>query len=405
MMRKQDLKPSRQEIKQRQKALHDAALQAKTEPKEPTTTTSLSAFEQLPTEIIQHIFFLSLEANLAVTSRTFNTILSDESVFRTLIIFAFYAHDLQVPVSLVERKHFLPAEFRLLDREERRDLQRTIWGFKWCNIQRIKACVPALYRLRMVLAWHVEHGREQKVQEEMEKVLKDLGANQIERFETGPSSRRLPKSWELPDMNDEDAMKEHFFGPENWSTEAEALNMPLRIRERRYEIVRLRANPRQPSYRYFRSCLAVLSVLLIPSKLLRGSPWTTEKYRLLQILFGSIRFAAKPLFRNEEIWDDGAMAQGMQSAIEEQQREILQILIIIATYPILGKERRPNVPSEVFSAAFNLGFDGSEYVKMLLDANLNMSGDLEEAATAWALKAKSIGDPVGQRLLQKLEGQ
>lgn len=118
--------------------------------------------ERLPVELLEQIFLHSLEINMVHALPFLGKRLSKESIYRTLILFAFFEDDRQYPV---EQKYFGPATYRVLSSEEQSRLQKGVLESRWCTLSRIRQCLPTLMRLVIVQEWHKERKRERKEQE------------------------------------------------------------------------------------------------------------------------------------------------------------------------------------------------------------------------------------------------
>jgi hypothetical protein len=112
-----------------------------------------SWLERLPVELIEQIFLHSLEISMAYASPFLCKTLSKESMYRTLILFAFFDDDEQNPV---EEKHFKPAAYRLLSLTDKLRIQKGVLESRWCTMARVKQCLPTLMRLVIVQEWHRE---------------------------------------------------------------------------------------------------------------------------------------------------------------------------------------------------------------------------------------------------------
>jgi hypothetical protein len=113
-----------------------------------------SWLQRLPIELLECIFLHSLEINMIHALPFLGKTLSKESIYRVLILFAFFDDDGQHPV---EQKHFDPASYRMLSDEERSHLQMAVFESRWCTIARTKQYLPTLMRLVAVQLWHAEH--------------------------------------------------------------------------------------------------------------------------------------------------------------------------------------------------------------------------------------------------------
>ena len=123
----------------------------------------LTPLEALPVELLDKIFFYSLNTNLPRASPSIAAAMSSERVYRILILWAFWdgPEDLQlndgahtagaIPISRIQR--LMGNEYRPLSREERRCLQSVILRCRWCTPERIRSQLPDLERLVIWRTW------------------------------------------------------------------------------------------------------------------------------------------------------------------------------------------------------------------------------------------------------------
>lgn len=380
---------------------------------------TLSAFERLPNEIIQHIFFDSLETNLALTSRTLNEDLTSEPVFRSLILLAFFPSNYWDNDDWVETSHFLPARYRHLETIERLELQRTILGFRWCSLTRIRRCLPILSRLAISC----------QMQDEK------------------PSPWTIPKPLQenadipnLPNLDDRQALRERYSALKT-SSLYEAIRpkwgRPLADQTGPDGTLPFFHVPND-SFRGFFSkengrFRQVLGAMTIPDKALRGAPWTEEKLALLQLLRQGLRFAGT-LQNHHTGWivsvSVTALFDGMASAIKEQHRSALLSLLdlycglrdevfldrtgnIPITYAVdmMSAARREHskdklpLPSRLFHLAVELGDSSASFLALLIRANVESIPQDDQVLTAWALRQDATGtrSKLGAWLLNYME--
>lgn len=384
---------------------------------------TLSAFERLPNEIIQHIFFDSLETNLALTSRTLNEDLTSEAVFRSLILLAFFPSQYWGD-EWVEKNVFLPAQYRHLDDMERLELQRAIMSFRWCSLTRISRCLPILSRLVL---------RIQVRKEPSEPPPPSLSKLQHENLPV-PS---------LPDPDDDEALREHYSALKT-SSLYEAIRsrwggslaeqtgpdgtLPFILRPKLAWMGHL-----SKKYGEFRP---VIGSMAIPDKLLRGAPWTEDRLALLQLLRQGFRFTPGVVYKRPgSIVSVSATAlfDGMASAIEEQHRHALLCLLDlycgIINHPCWDHTGRFSIlpgmdivrlqidahgrkaaglwllPSRLFHMAAEIGESSASFLALLIRASLTSIPKDDEVLTAWALRqvASGAGSKLGAWLLKYME--
>lgn len=138
-----------------------------------------SWLERLPVELVQQVFLHALEVNMARASPFLGRTLSQEPIYKVLILFSFFDDDEQNPV---EGKHFAPASYRLLSAEEKIRLQEGVLGSRWCTVSRIRRYIPILMRLVIV----------QEQREEWEGGGRDDAGNLLNKEADEP--RRQPSS-------------------------------------------------------------------------------------------------------------------------------------------------------------------------------------------------------------------
>lgn len=396
-----DLAPPRSVVRDKAKKIHQR-LQVHEEDDERARKRSrtLSAFERLPNEIIQHIFFDSLETNLALTSRTLNEDLTSEPVFRSLILFAFFPSNYWDDDDWVETSHFLPAQYRHLDTIERFNLQRTILGFRWCSLTRIRRCLPILSRLAIGCQLQDEKPSPWTISKLRQENLPDLNDHQAlrERYSTSKTSslyEAIRPKWGRPlaDQTGPDGTLPFFHVP-NDSFRGFFSKENGRFRQ-------------------------VLGAMTIPDKALRGAPWTEEKLTLLQLLRQGLRFAGM-LQTHHTGWivsvSATALFDGMASAIEEGHRLALLSLLdlycglrdelfldrtghIPITYAsdMMSTARREHskdklpLPSRLFHLAVELDESSASFLALLIRASVDSIPQDDEVLTAWALRQEATG--------------
>lgn len=150
---------------------------------------TLSTFESLPVELLEKIFFYSLNVNLPRSSPYLANVFSNERVYRLLILLAFWDNDFPyddtyspseegrvfggypprnwdfVRYTWMENKMFdIPWILRPLGRDyvpltsdERGTLQSSILLCKWCTEDRIRKQIPDLARL-IISRWCINAG-------------------------------------------------------------------------------------------------------------------------------------------------------------------------------------------------------------------------------------------------------
>ncbi|RMZ76986.1 hypothetical protein DV738_g4643, partial [Chaetothyriales sp. CBS 135597] len=197
MMPASTLKPTRSEQKREEALLHKKHTSRRVRRR-----TEISSLEKLPVEVIQQIFFLCLETNLPNASPILSKALSHESIYRAVILLAYFDYNewLYIDTAL-----FRPAEFVYLGYWERCWLQRRILNTRWCTLDRIKAAMPSLSRLAMVQACHDEW---LAMRRECDRPP-SLEPKDCDLLVPGPSLGA--HHGRLPSISDTPAMNQHFF--------------------------------------------------------------------------------------------------------------------------------------------------------------------------------------------------
>lgn len=420
MKRACELAPSRKEVKTLARRMHEQGQMAT----DNTPTPAPSHLEKLPTEIIQYIFFEALETDLANTCSTINQILSQEWVYRSLILFAYFDDDGEHPV---ETKHFQPAHFRGLSLDDRLRLQVGILKCRWCTLKRIKSCMPILSRLTMVQAWHRERTFEQKTFAEL--LRGDRVPKNIIRVPNGELLNIAP----LPNLDEDSAMEQHFsakkFSDFYFRYEAQAKPTEPTSNDGFLAFIQcwdysplVRDNPDGLVHKTVGHATATLGVMVIPDKLLEGNPWTGESIELLRLLRQGLRYK-----RHSEylIIRSSAMVKGMENAITAGRVDVLTILVelherVAGLYEdapdldknydrLLTSERNTNsslnaLPLHLFHSATQQGIVSSMLLLLLIRASWRSINLDDPILTGWALRAEARGNVVGKWLRNYMEG-
>ena len=406
------LKPSRQVLKQQQQAVAEQQ-RASMAADAPT----LSALERLPLEIIQQIFFACLEVKLANTSRTFNQALTDDRVYRSVILLAYFRDD-GLPV---ERQHFRPAVYRELTLMDRCDLQCAISKCRWHTLDRIKACLPILSRLAMVQAWH----REKK--DEL------LRKRSLPHEDDQGQSPDIYGVTPLPPLHDHHAMQEHFLATSNvnyYQNYSASTHPVLNVVGSQdflpfIQTWQFSDDEWTGSVKHIDGARSVLNVLCIADRVVTGNPWTEKKLALLQLLRQGLRYKdTDPLLDIDAI----AVFDGMASAIRDQNATALLVLLelwdrvflyesstFIARYhrdidleDDRGKQQDRTkslhpLPPSLFHLASKQGKSSPRLLALLIRASAASIPDDDPTLTSWALQARAASTELGSWLLHYFE--
>jgi hypothetical protein len=391
----------------------------------------LSALERLPVEIIQTIFFDTLEVNLANSSPSLNRALSQQSIYTSLLLFAFFDDDGLRPV---EVKHFLPAKYRRLSVADRLRLQVQILECRWCTPDRIRSCIPTLSRLTMIQAWYRERDDEQKIIQDMVLDLEHPGKDLPPVME--PQHLGIAA---LPDIDDQVALHNHFsatFSSTYYALSQHGESAIGPIGPGGFLPFILCWTYDGPNkYKTGEAVLgkelgfgkAVLGPILIPDRMLQGSPWTQEKLSILQLFSQSLRFAHCSDC-DYLIIKEPAMLKGIESAITEcdlaMAVEALTTLLDLhvqvaslyldvselrdfyekpAGYPRTHDPSWEVLPLRLFHLATKRDHGSSEILTLLIRASWSSIPSDDHILTAWALRSQERGEPIGKWLNQYME--
>ncbi|EXJ69567.1 uncharacterized protein A1O5_07603 [Cladophialophora psammophila CBS 110553] len=323
-----ELKPSRKDRTLQSSIIHKQLTAEIETPKE------ASALEILPVEIIEQIFFDCLELNLPRASPHLARALSRRSIYSALVLLAYFEVDSS---SHVETRHFLPAAFRVIGRDNQRRLQEDILRTRWCTLDLLQSCMPALTRLTMVRLWH--HQKE-KIDRAKEEMIAERTDNQ-ESF--GSDIVQPDFDSILPVLDDQSSMEKHFnlkaaMLPNKQQdqtassvTSDEYLNSFIETSPD-WGVQPPWANHHLPTW----TTKSIFAVYVIPDNIVLRNPWTDTDMKLLRLLIQGIR--------PEGLGDQGvpsfqAMCDGMANAIQEGNTKALRVLVDL--YNTIGGAGQP----------------------------------------------------------------
>jgi hypothetical protein len=331
-------------------------------PPEPNPPAKMRSWlERLPAELIEQVFLHALEINMAKASPLLGRTLSSESIYRILLLFAFFLDYGDHPV---EAKHFIPAAYRLLGFEEKLVLQRGILECRWCTLARVRQCLPTLRRLAMVQNWHQKRGWEL------------YGANclavQRRRWQeeggVGPSSQS-PRPSSLPALDDTNAVYAYFHAPNTTVCAFHSI-----------------ADVRMPA------SSTILNVHCLPTRLLDPESWHDTKttitttnttpnnrdhFDFLTLLLHGYSCTLQRRAPPHPAIDHSALVHGMERAVREHHRQAITLLVRIhdvifhdlyASPKMRNRRGHPNggVPSRVLHLATRQGGESSWILKLLI---------------------------------------
>jgi hypothetical protein len=373
--------------------------------------TSLSCLESLPPELAQQIFFHALDVNMVKSSPIISKMLSTDSTYNLLILFAFFDDD---GINPVETKYFKPATYRELPIAEKIRLQEGILSCRWCTLERVKASLPTLTRLKIVQEWHKEHN-----------VTKSSVSDPSP--EVGSSSTRPPS---LPPLEEHSAL-ELYFSVRPWRTmpggkiQRDETDYILGLKPYNVIVNEHGFSSKQRSFGWDFEWPSTLAVRHIPDRLLTGKPWIPEKLEYLKLLREGNRFLQRDFTLR---MSPEAIFSGMKDAIEENNRIALLLLLDLHDFRfhiapstlgnITVKDKNPHnqrltnphshpIPLSLFHLAAKRNYEDSHVLLALLArAGIDSVPHDDHIITKWALQASesSSGSALGKWLLEYMEG-
>jgi hypothetical protein len=361
----------------------------------------ISELERLPVELIQQIFLHSLELNLPRASTSLARSLSDDSIYNSLILIAFFDDDGKHPV---DEKIFAPAQYRELDLAEKLRLQTSILNSRWCTLQRLHQNMPALSRLAIVQAWHEERDSE---------LQSDVPLPDAPPITPSPALQAIAN---LPALSDLAATEQHFLARHPGCSD----NSNGEINEVGIYLPRLRTWTSSKgkdghTYKTVDGARGILNARYIPNRLLRGSPWTTENLAFLKFIRQGWRFLQKDFVLTIS---PVAIFDGMASAIAECNSEALKVLLELHFAAFQDKTCYTGrtasgrvwyafsfshpIPLELFHLATRQR-DSAELIRLLLREGIDSIRD-DAILTKWALGARARDNKIAGWLLRHMDG-
>ena len=300
-----------------------------------------SWLERLPAELIEQIFLHALEVNMAKASPFLGRTLAKESIYRTLILFAFFDDDESYPA---EKKHFAPAMYRVLSLQERLRLQRGVLESRWCTLARIKQNLSTLRRLVIVQEWYCDWAAIEKMGR-----VRAEHPQQQNVIEPPRSPTRLQSASSLPARDDKTEPQFHCSELDDieyncaLSAEAYANNCMMTLH-----------NTRSP-----------LSILYFPNRLIDPGSWydtiipspdNTKNHSsnpfpvdFLRLIIQGYRSIIKG--PSQPIVDGATLVRGIETAIRQHHRQALELLLEI--YKLAYHLCSPHYPDGVEDGAPN----------------------------------------------------
>lgn len=349
----------------------------RTSPKSAHPVNKQSWLERLPAELLEQIFFHSLEPNMALASPLLYRALSKESIYRVLILYALFRDDEEHPV---EEKNFAPAEYRVLGADERLRLQKRVLNSRWCTLARLRHCLPTLTRLVIVQEWH--RYREMECKQQENTMSQDGHNQQQERVSILP-------------LDDVSAVH-IFFGVDD----------PVRALDQLKDQV---SRTKDLNYR------RILKVDYIPNRLIDPISWhnstnpQNDNVQPVEFLTLFYHGLSKGWLDNvSDSVDIAAIHRGIETAVRERSRDALDLLLEIyedLDY-VLDANAPIQLPVEVLHQATRQGKD-SEWILdtlvqyMKLERIIAVPED-DKVLTKWALEQSEAGSRFGMWLLEFL---
>ena len=416
------------------------------------TEKALSTLEALPVDILEKIFFYSLNVNLPRASPYLATILSNERVYRLLILLAFWDNDYQYdkPYNASKDGHVFggdPARYgdlgqstwrenksfdipwilRPLGRDyvpltsnERRRLQSRILLCRWCTNDRIRRQFPDLARL-IISRWCINAGyifEDENEYGELEKLLSSGDEGELYECLVVRVNKQRPqqekKSKEEEDKEDEYPQCKFSFKPGAFVG---------------FSFLGKDGEPRPdpesaflPDTRHF----PVLSIKAIPPSLLRADInsdhkglvrgyFTSEHMSLLNTIRKSGQLMIHMPFH--EYADDitnsrKALLQGIHVAVSTINVRALDILLKIDHFLYRGLGSYGAFPSRLFRIAAQAYLNIDSVHKEIADHTGIVSGDNTHTVALLSFclllssSAESVphDDPVVERFATRVGG-
>jgi len=425
MKRASELKPHSNIQRQREKLIRGNLMADIADTRQPY---QLSDLETLPVELIQQIFFFSLEVNLPRASPHISDFLSDPSIYSALISFAYFDDDGESPV---ETQLFLPARYLQVSLEDKIRLQQGVMSCRWYTLDLLKSCMRTLSQLQMAQAWH----RESKDEAELNipEHPKELRIPQS----SSPSAlsiARLP-----PSIANTEELENHFMA----KLPPPANGDPLSTSD---NLLAIDQNPRQspgigptghegylPRIIEWESTVdknkqlhktgshqvSILAARAFSDYVLLGKPsWTDSKLELLMLL----RQGAWMVSPRELHFSADALYEGMASAIKTQNSKALLVLLEFhhgsmqnwsheeklktlnnaakryLTIPFVSP-----IPLSLFHLACAQPYPASsQLLSLLIREGIDSIPAEDVVLTTWAVRRRADG--IARFLLQHMEG-
>lgn len=364
----------------------------------------LSSLEKLPVELLQHIFFFSLEVNLPRASLALRQVLSGEATYNSMILFAYFDDDLANPV---ETKHFLPAQYRRLTAEDKAHLQRSICTCRWFTYERLKSCLPTLARLQIVQAYYPEHDEDES--------LRSSTDNAASPFVANTALRPIAT---LPEIHEEQKLLQHYMARITFRQLSGSSPAPPTLNGEsftaRIKTWRTTIDQKGELHKGIDRSVSILATRHIPDWLLHTSATSEESLALLQLLRQGYTFIQDGHIMEISV---RAVFEGMRKAIDMENVVALKTLLELhSTFFESGAWTFQNMmsvqltppthfplPLDLFHLAVERQNASTELLSLLLRAGIDALPLDDERVTGWAVHESQKGNELAQWLLKHME--
>lgn len=387
----------------------------------------LSHLEALPVELIQQIFFYSLEVNMPRATPHIAKVLSNSSIYSALILFGYFEHYDESPV---EEQLFLPAQYREISLDDKIRLQNGILGCRWCNLDLFKSSMRILSRLQITQAWY----RAKKAEDELDIPEESLRIPRIRRLMNQALRSLAPLP---PSATNLEELEKHFLAKAPSPANGHAHLMlfrdfdlmsqrstgtriigPTGVGDYLPRIIQWRTVVLSKTHFYKElDCgITTLATRILPDHILEGKPsWTKSKLELLMLLRQGARFLVD---QNKPECSADALYEGMTSAIKSHDTSALLVLVELHFICMQHRDQwnpGPNglygltmpftspIPLRLFHLACAQPYPiSSSLLSLLIREGIDSIPLDDLTLTAWAVR--NGGDDVARFLLQHMEG-
>lgn len=340
-----------------------------------------SWLERLPVELLEQIFLHALEFNMVHALPSLRKSLSCEPIYKVLILFAFFEDDEQHPV---EEKHFDPATYQLLGRDEHMRLQKNVLESRWCTLSRVTQCLPVLKRLTIVQQWHSDRD-------------KDIEAARALGIQDRVGPQQQPPS-SLPPLDDMAAVLSYY--------------SPAHMDKKFWNPVDFDvALTNYGIHRVF------LNVYTLPYRILNPMTWhkipqtnneNCDPLEFLTLLWHGImnNTTSQPISPA----NPAAVLLGIETAIRERNGQVLNLLMVIhseaAGFDNTDEEENLsyNIPVTLLHLGTRQGADSESILRLLLKSRVRNGWIPKDdvVLTRWAIAADEAGSAFARWLREAM---